>query len=55
MWALTGLAAGTARHWFIQRRLERMDSAHGRLSALIGEEPATAFLCELFEKTPENR
>lgn len=53
VWALTGLAAGTARHWFIQRRLERMDSAHGRLSTLIGEEQATAFLCELFEKTPE--
>lgn len=50
MWALSGLASGTARHDFINARLEHMERSHARLSELIGEERATAILCEVFEQ-----
>lgn len=50
VWALSGLAAGNARHDFINARLERMERSHERLSELIGEEQATAILCEVFER-----
>ncbi len=53
VWALSGLAGGTARHDFIQRRLEHMGIAHTGLIKLLGEEQATAMVCEIFEKTPE--
>lgn len=54
VWAMTGLAVGAARHLFIQRRLERMDVAHVKLSQLVGEEQATRLLCEVFERTPQH-
>lgn len=55
VWALTGLASGALRHNFIQRRLEHMGVAQQSLARLIGEEQATALLCEVFERTPEQR
>ncbi len=53
MWALSGLAEGTARHNFIQRRLEHMSVAHQGLINLLGEEQATTIVCEIFDRTLE--
>lgn len=52
VWALTGLAEGTARHDFIQHGLERIAIAHEGLSQLIGEQQAAAALCAVFERSP---
>ena len=38
VWALTGLASGTAQHAFITARFRRMDAYHQQLSELVGEE-----------------
>lgn len=53
VWALSGLAEGTTRHDFIQRRLIHMGIAYQGLAQIIGEEQAAALLCEVFERTPE--
>ena len=53
-WALSGLAEGTARHDFIQRRLEHMSIAHDGLSALLGEEQAAAVVCEIVDATAQS-
>ncbi len=53
LWALRGLAAGMAQHLFIQRRFRQMDRAHKGLMQLIGEEQATAILCEVFDRKQE--
>ncbi len=55
VWALSGLAEGTARHNFIQRRLEHIGIAHAGLIQLLGEERATALVCEIFDRTPEKQ
>ncbi len=55
VWALSGLAEGTARHNFIQRRLEHMSVAHQGLITLLGEEQATAIVCEIVDKTLEKQ
>lgn len=47
--ALKGIAAGVAQHRFIEARLRNIDYYHSRLSTLVGEEQATAYLCEVFE------
>lgn len=51
VWALTGLAAGSTQHAFINARLERMDASFRRLSELVGEEQATEVLCQVFDGT----
>lgn len=48
--ALKGLAAGIARHAFINARLRRMDRYYGKLAQMVGEEQATEYLCEVFEE-----
>jgi hypothetical protein len=50
VWALTGLASGTAQHAFITARFRRMDAYHKQLSELVGEEQATDVLCEVFDR-----
>ncbi len=50
VWALTGLASGTAQHAFITARSRRMDVCHQQLSKLVGEEQATEELCRVFDK-----
>ena len=53
VWALTGLASGTALHAFITARFRNMDVYHKRLSELVGEEQATDVLCEIFDRKPQ--
>ncbi len=55
VWALSGLASGTAQHFFIQRRFRQMDAAHRSLTKLIGEEEATTIVCEVFDRTPKRQ
>lgn len=52
VWALTGLATGTAQHAFIARRMGHIEKSYQRLGQLLGEEEATAFLCQVFETSP---
>lgn len=47
--ALSALRSGTAQHHFITARLRKMDAYHGQLVKLVGEDAATAYLCEAFE------
>lgn len=47
--ALSALRSGTAQHRFITARLRKMDEYHGQLAKLVGEDAATAYLCEAFE------
>ena len=49
---LTGLAEGAARHTFINARIDRMGEAQEQLKELIGEEATSAFLREVFERSP---
>ncbi len=51
--ALYGLAAGLAQHEFISARMQQMDACHQRLGELLGEEQATALLCETFNRVGE--
>jgi hypothetical protein len=53
VWALNGLSEGSARHAFIDRRMRHMDISYQGLSKIVGEEQATATLCEVWEKTPK--
>ena len=54
-WALTGLAVGTAKHWFITRRMERIGAHQQRLSALVGEQASVAFVTQVMEESPSQR
>ena len=47
--ALSAFRSGTAQHRFITARLRKMDEYHGLLARLVGEEAATACVCEAFE------
>jgi SAM-dependent methyltransferase len=55
VWALTGLASGTAQHTFITAKLKNMDRCYQQLHTLVGEERATDVLCDVFDhlKTSE--
>ena len=44
---LTGLSAGSARHSFINARLEQIGAYHEKLTGMIGEVQATQFVIEL--------
>jgi hypothetical protein len=55
VWAVTGLAVDSAKHLFIQRRMERMGSAHQSLIKLLGEEQATAIVCEIVDRIPPSK
>ncbi len=54
-WALTGPAIGTAQHWFITRRMERIDGYRERLSTLIGEKASIAIVATILEDSPPPR
>ena len=47
--ALTGFASGTARHDFINARLENMSSFHEQLATVIGAEAAITFVAQTCE------
>lgn len=49
-WALYGLNSGTAQHAFITARFRQMETCHQRLTELVGEEQATTYLCEVFDR-----
>jgi hypothetical protein len=51
-WALSGLAEGTTKHWFISRRMERIGAHQERLSALIGERASMALVLTVLESSP---
>ena len=44
---LTGLASGTARHRFINAKLERMGELHDSLRSLVGEQAIVLIAQEL--------
>lgn len=54
-WALTGPAIGTAQHWFISRRMARIDGYQARLSTLIGERKSMEIVMQVFENSPSQR
>jgi hypothetical protein len=47
--ALVGLAAGTARHAFITKKLEQAQGFHAALKPLVGERKATEIIVEVLE------
>jgi hypothetical protein len=49
--ALHGPTIGTARHSFINERLERMASYHEQLSVGVGNDEAARLLCEQIAET----
>ena len=51
--ALTGLAAGSARHEFITAKMERMQQCQEELGQLIGEREATVLVAQVLEAKPE--
>ncbi|HET8845707.1 MAG TPA: hypothetical protein VFN35_29840 [Ktedonobacteraceae bacterium] len=51
--ALHELNSGSAQHKAISRRLRRIDTCHKQLCALIGDEDATALVCEAFNRSGE--
>lgn len=53
--ALTGLAVGSAKHWFITRRMERIGAHQERLSTLVGEQASLAFVTRVMEESPSQR
>ncbi len=54
-WALTGPALGAAQHWFISRRMARIDGYQARLSTLIGEQKSMEIITQVFESSPPQR
>lgn len=54
-WALTGPAIGTAQHWFIARRMERIGNYQERLSTLVGEQTSIAMVMAVMENSPPQR
>jgi hypothetical protein len=50
---MSGLALGTARHAFIQARMDRVGACQDRLASHVGEETATQIVCKLYMQTME--
>ena len=46
---LYGLAYGRARHDFINRRMDRVDTCHTKLATYVGEGAADEMVCELYD------
>lgn len=53
--ARSGLSVGTAQHWFITRRMQRMDSYQQRLSTLIGEQQSVEVIMDIMERSPTQK
>ena len=51
-WASAGLTVGTAKHWFITRRMEHIGAHQQRLSDLIGEQQSMAVVVQVMETSP---
>jgi len=45
-----GLAAGTARHDFIQKRMDRVGMYHGKLVQKVGEEVANQMVYTMYNE-----
>ena len=54
-WALTAPAIGIAQHWFISRRMERIDGYQARLSTLVGEQESMEMVMQIFDSSPPQR
>ena len=54
-WAMSGQAIGTARHWFISRRMERIGAYQEQLAALVGEQASMALVIEILESSPAQK
>lgn len=52
---LTGLASGTARHDFINKKLENIEQCHEVLQTLVGKQEAIKLLAEVFEQKSEEQ
>jgi hypothetical protein len=52
-YALSGLALGTARHSFIQTKMERIGACQHSLAHHIGEDAANQLVCSLYVRTME--
>lgn len=50
LWALHGLACGTAQHAFISAKMRNVDRCYQQLHTLVGEERATDVLCDVFDR-----
>ncbi len=51
-WAVRGPALGTARHWFITRRFERIGICQEKLAGLVGEQVSMAMVTDILEHSP---
>src|SRR6266571_8710291 len=51
---MNGLALGTARHAFINARMERVGACQDSLAAHIGAEAASQLICTIYMQTMEN-
>jgi hypothetical protein len=51
--ALSGFAVGTARHAFIQAKMERIGACQHSLAHHIGIDAATQLVCSLYMETME--
>lgn len=47
---LTGLAWGSAKHDFINARMQRVDQYHNQLAQYVGEYEATSTICDLYNQ-----
>jgi hypothetical protein len=52
-YALTSTALGTAKHWFITRRMERIGACQEQLASLVGEQASMAIVIEVLESSPQ--
>lgn len=44
----------TSKHWFITRRMRRIDTYHQELAALVGEQASIALVAQVFEQSPQS-
>jgi hypothetical protein len=54
-WALNGPALGTAQHWFITRRMERIGACQEQLATLVGEQASLALVTAILESSPAQK
>jgi hypothetical protein len=53
-YALSGFALGTARHAFIQKKLEHIGACQDSLAHHIGEDAANQIVCSLYIQAMED-
>ena len=53
--AMYGLATGTARHAFIQARMERIGACQDRLAEQVGETVANQIVCSMYAEVMERK